>query len=277
MHFRYIISFGVLFYSHSSYSKCTKEDVDFYLEKGFTQEQITQLCSAASPEGDSVPEYQPYQQKVIIYSSEGAPGIKDGLTLEERRATNALRGGIDGRSIEVTTEDVNYIRPVCVKWKSSPNVQERIEKCIDVAFSLSRDNLKVNYSGVKLLLIGQQQLEVSSAAIKRKFVTSDPWKGLPPDKKHLIKRKYETLEKGNTTTIPLRKTADPGQMVNAIRTLADVTKAKQSGTTTSEVSRVLDDSYVPPTEEEYLASQRTYEETREEKKKKKKKWWNPFD
>ena len=277
MHFRYIISFSVLFYSHSSYSECSKEDVEFYLEKGFTQEQITQLCSARSSEGASVPDYQPYQQKVIIYSNEGAPGIKDGLTLEERKATNALRGGIDARSVEVTPEAVNYIRPVCVNLKDSSDVEQWVSKCIDVAFSLSRDNLKVNQSGAKLFFIGQQQLEVSSAAIKRKYVTSDPWREFSPDKRFLIKRKYESLEKGNTTTIPLRRTADPGQMVNAIRTLADITKAKQSGTTTSEVTRVLDDSYVPPTEEEYVASQRTYEEAQEEKKKKKKKWWNPFD
>ena len=249
--------------------------MEFYLEKGFTHEQITQLCSATSSEGDSVPEYQPYQQKVIIYSDDGAPGTKDGLTREERKAENALRGGIDARSVDVTAEDVNFIKKDCVQWKISPDVEKWITKCVDVAYSISRDGLKVNESGARLLLFGQQNLKVSSAAIKRKYVTSDPWADLAPDKRFFLIRIYESSKKGNTTKIPLRKTADPGQMVNAIRTIADATKAKKSGITTSEVSRVLDDSYTPPTEEEYLASQRSDEEAQE--KKKKKKWWNPFD
>ena len=255
----------------ASFAECTQETIQYYLDKGFNQEQITKLCTTNTNEAES---YQPYQKPVIIVQEGGQDAT--GLNADEREAIKALRGGIDARSIEITPEDVNYIRKVCVVWKMSPNVEEWVTKCIDTAFSLSRDNLKVVESGKSLLLVGEQKLEVSSAAIKRKHVTSDPWAKISPDTRFHIKRLYEAKEKGNTTTIPLRKTADPGQMVNAIRALADATQAKQTGTTTSEVSRVLDDSYTPPTEEEYLASQPSYEEAQEEKKKKKK-WWNPFD
>ena len=256
----------------TSFAECTQETIQYYLEKGFNQEQITKLCTTTTNKAES---YQPYQKPVIIVQ-EGGHVDATGLSADERKAINALRGGIDGRSVEVTPENVNYIRKVCTTWKESPDVNQWITKCIDVAFSISREGLKVNEAGKSKLVFGETGLVVSSADIQRKYVTANPWESLPPDMRVNLKRKHEAREKGNTTRIQLRKTADPGQMVNAIRTLADATKANQTGTTTTEVSRVLDDSYTPPTEEEYLASQTTPEKAQEEKKNKKK-WWNPFD
>ncbi len=257
-----------------SFAECNQETIQFYLDKGFTQEQITKLCTTSVKEAES---YQPYQQPVVIVQESNATDDATGLSADERKAANALRGGIDARSVEVTAEDLSYIRKVCSTWKASPDVNKWVTKCIDVAFAISREDLKVNEAGKSKLVFGDTGLVVSSAAIKRKYVTADPWKSLPSDLRTKLKRQHENSEKGNTTKIVLRKTADPSTMVNALRTLADATKAKQTGETTTEVSRVLDDSYTPPTEEEYLASQTTYEEAQEEDKEKKKKWWNPFD
>ena len=254
----------------TSFAECTQETIQYYLDKGFNQEQITKLCTTTG--NDEATSYQPYQKPVVIIQE----GYTTGIDADERKAINALRGGMDARSVEITPENLNYIKKDCVTWKASPEVERWVTKCIDVAYSVSRNDLKVTESGKGKILVGQKYLKLSSAAIKRKYVTADPWANLSIDIRSKLKRKYESRAQGNTTKIALRNTADPGQMVNAIRTLADATKAKQSGTTTTEVSRVLDDSYTPPTEEEYLASQRTYEEAQDEKKKKKK-WWNPFD
>lgn len=255
-----------------SFATCDQGTIQFYLDKGFNQEQITKLCSFSSEK--STPSYQPYQKPVVIVQEGYTTG---GISADERKATNALRGGLKARSVDITPAHVNYISKVCVKWKASPNVENWINECTDIAFSVSRDNLRVNNSSSELLgLVGARHLEISSDDIKRKYVVADPWSDLSPDKKFFVKRKFEALEKGNTTVIELRNTADPSQMVNAIRTLTDTTKARKDGVTSSEVARVLDDGYAPPTEEEYLASQPTYEEVQEEKKNKKK-WWNPFD
>jgi len=254
----------------TGFANCDQETIQFYIDKGFSQEQITKLCTSSS---NQTPSYQPYQKPVVIVQE----GYATGIDADERKAVNALRGGIEARSVDVTPSEINYIRKVCVKWKESPNVEHWLDKCIDVAFSVSRSNLAVNHSSEGLLvLFGQKHLEISSENISRKYVVSDPWAQFSPDKRFALKRKYETLESGNSTVLPLRNTADSGQMVNSIRALADATKAKKHGVTTSEVARVLDDSYVPPTEEEYLKSQPSYEDIQEEKKKSKK-WWNPFD
>lgn len=268
---RFLISL-ILFATASShgFAQCTPENVQFYLEKGFTQAQITKLCSQAS--STDTPTYQPYQKPVVIVQE----GYESGNSAEERKAISELRGSVDGRSVDVTDTHINYIRRVCIRAGNSPEKDQRVDKCVDVAFSLARDGLQVTESGASLLLFGQQNVEVSSSQITRKHVTADPWAQFPPDIRFLLQRKYESQEKGNSTNIPLRKSASPPQVVNAIRTLSSMTEQRLSGNSgQSEVSKVLDESYVPPTEEEYLATQPTYEEVQEEEKKKK--WWNPFD
>lgn len=264
----------LLFIPATSFAECTQEQIEFYLDKGFNQEQITKLCTSSNSEAAS---YEPYQKPVVIIQ-QGEATDSTGISADERKAIDLLRGGIDGRSIDITPEAINYIRRICVQLKEGPEVVKWVTKCIDVAFSISRDELKVRDSGKGQLIFGQTGLSVSSSSITRKYVTSDPWSmvGLLPDQRFKLQRKYEDRHKGNTTRIQLRKTADPSQMVNAIRTISDATQARQTGADSSEVARILDDSYTPPTEEEYLASQATKEEAQEEKKKKKK-WWNPFD
>ena len=249
---------------------CDPDTVEFYLEKGFSQEQITKICSQ-SPSTDNKG-YQPYQKPVVIVQE----GYSPGTTAEERKAVNELKGSLDARSVDVTDSHVNYIKRVCIKAGQSPELDQRVNQCIDIAFSIARDGLIVKESGAGLLVFGQQQIEVVSSDIIRKHVTKDPWAKFPPDLRFLLQRKYESQEKGNSTELPLRKSASTGQVVSAIRTIASSTISKREGKPQSEVARVLDDSYVPPSEEEYIASNPTFDEIEEEKKKKKK-WWNPFD
>lgn len=258
----------ILYLPANAFSACDAETIQFYLDKGFSQEQITKLCAEAS---ESSPTYQPYQKPIVIYQ-EG--GHASGNSAEERKAINEIKGAIDGRSVDVTDDRINYIRNLCLLAGNSKEIDQRGKKCIDVAFSIARKGLTVTKSGRGLILFGQVELEVGSSDIKRKTVTADPWDSFSPDIRFALKRKYDATQTGNFTTIPIRRSASTGQVVNALKTLAAATEL-QNSEHNNEVARVLDDSYVPPTEEEYLAANPIDKEEKEEKKKKK--WWNPFD
>tara|TARA_R110002096_G_scaffold410613_3_gene610381 strand:- start:892 stop:1701 length:810 start_codon:yes stop_codon:yes gene_type:complete len=265
-----ILLFNFLLFTCSNlWAGCTPDTINFYLEKGFTQEQITKLCAQAT---ETKPTYEPYQKPVVIYQE----GVAEGNSVEVRRAVNELKGSIDGRSVEVTDSHVNFIRKVCIRAGNSPEVDQRVDKCVDTAFSIARDGLRVTDSGASFLLFGQQNIAVTSSSINRKFVTADPWSGVTPDIRYLLERKYNSQESGNGTDIPLRKSATPSLVVSAIRTISSATEQKKTGSSDSEVAKVLDENYVPPTQEEYLKAQPTLEEIEKEDKKNKK-WWNPFD
>ena len=267
----YFISITMLLYPFSVAAGCDPDTVQFYLDKGFTQEQITKLCSTSA---GTAPRYEPYQKPVVIYQ-EG--GYQPGVSAEERKAIQELKGSIAGRSVDVTDDRISYIRSICVSAGNSGEVDLRGKECVDVAFSIARDGLKVLESGRGFLVFGKIELEIVSSDIKRKTVIADPWSGYSPDLRYALKRKYEATQTGNKTTIPIRQSASTGQVVNALKTIAAGTEIRKSGHD-SEVARVLDDSYEAPTKEEYASAQPEPEvvEVTEEKKKKKR-WWNPFD
>lgn len=259
----------VILTSPYAWAGCDPETVDFYLKKGFNPEQITQLCADSTP---TTPSYQPYQKPVVIVKQGYMPGMSE----EESRAIRTLKGSIDARSVDVTDAKINYISKLCLRVGNSPELEQRITKCVDVAYSISRDDLKVRESGSGMMFFGRESVTVTSAKVLRKLTVKDPWSSMPPDLALNLKRKYESLNDPTVIDIPLRRKAAPHEVIDAIRSLSAVTSNVNTGSQSSEVEKILSDDYVPPTEEEYVASQPTYEQEKEQEKKKKK-WWNPFD
>jgi len=244
-----------------SYSACSKEDIQFYLEKGFTQEQITQLCATSSSES-AVPDYKPYQQKVIIYKDGGEPGIdKDGFTKEERTAINDLKAGGDIIKLNVTSSHINYVRKVCIITGNSPEVDQRFRTCPEVAFRVAREGLVAASSGKKLLVFGTAVVALNGT-IDRELRGN--WDDYPVSVRKELKRSFNWKEDGSKTDFPVRGDYSVTKIVNALRTLSSVNsdyfdEAIQEAKNTTETKNEKADTEVG------------------DESKKKKKWWNPFD
>ena len=266
-----ITSLFALFYSTALWAGCDPDTVKFYLDKGFTPDQVAELCTQGGEES-STPSYQPYQKPVVIYQQ----GVVPGMSSAESNAIQDLKDAMAARSIDVTDDKINYIRPVCLRAGNSPERDQRVSDCIDVAFSVSRKELKADASGKRLAILGEERVFVSSDEIIRKPLVEDPFGGHPPDIKFMLERKYESQESGNSTYLPVKRGYSVDQVIEAVRALSAITKIKADDTYDSEVEKVLSETYVPPTKEEYIANNPTYEEIEEEKEKSGK-WWNPFD
>lgn len=236
---------------------CAKEDVEFYLEKGFTQEQITELCSAAGA-ASSVPDYQPYQQKVIIYSDEAAPGIKDGFTREEREAIKALEAGGDVVGLKVDQENISYTRKVCIRAGMSKNEHERYETCPNAKFVVSRRDLKADSSGKKLIIFGSNVVYIEGDI---KSGLEGSWKDFPQEFQRALERDYHHKENGKESVFPVRGDFSITRTVNALRALS-IDSSDAVTDDLAENRQKSDDETVSQFEPS---------------EKKKKKWWNPFD
>lgn len=53
----------IFFLSKNAYAKCSKEDINYYLEKGFTTEQVTALCSGDSMTSIKDDVYKSYSEE----------------------------------------------------------------------------------------------------------------------------------------------------------------------------------------------------------------------
>lgn len=251
----------LLFFTLSAmvHAQCGKDDIEFYLEKGFTQEQITQLCSGSSgvTENESIPDYTPYQQKVIIYQEGAGPDIdKDGFTREEREAISSLEAGGDVTNLKVTSEAITYTRKVCVFSANGPDYEDRYKACPETDFSIPRSDIKVSHSGKKLILLGTATVQIEGV-IDRKL--KQGFESYPADVRRELDRQFNWQENGKLTDFPVRGDYSVTRIVNAFRTLNSTYKGNNDSKT-EKVAEIKHDN-----------------SSSDLKKEKKKKWWNPFD
>ena len=234
------------------FSACDKEDVKFYLDKGFTQEQITQLCAGSKAE---VPDYTPYQQQVIIYQQgEDVPGIKDGFTRKERMAIKELQTGADVVGLTVDQDSIQYTVRVCLMVQEGKEYTQRFRACPEVFYKVSREGLVAVASGKQFGAFGQSSITIEG------MIHTDPkqdFDDYPPQFRQQLKRNFSWRTRGHKTRIPVRGNYSVAKLVESIEILSK-----------------------PAGPDFKLAQQDTGEEdqaTEEEPAKKKKRWWNPFD
>lgn len=241
--------------SLSAFSKCSKEDIEFYLDKGFTQEQITQLCATSEA---SVPDYKPYQQQVVIYGEGEDPGIKDGLTKDERDAIKILKKGTDVYNLKVDTDKIFFTRRVCLVTGNDKNVDNRYKDCPKVDFTIARENLKVVSAGKKFAIFGQGTVTLIGTV---KPELQGDFEDYPVEFREGLKRQFEWKESKNETWIPVKGDFSISAVANAFRALSNEVQNE-----TVPGGSVLDDEL----------PEKPVREARVEEDKKKK-WWNPFD
>ncbi|MEM7401895.1 MAG: hypothetical protein AAF304_08110 [Pseudomonadota bacterium] len=258
-HLKIFCAFILLISISTLDAACNRDDIQFYLDKGFSQEQITQLCSASgTSEGAiSVPDYTPYQQKVIIYKDGGGPEKKDGLTNEERTAFNDLKLGGDVTRLKLTPEHISYTAKVCLRAGQSPNQHERYKDCANIDYVIQRKDLIVTSSGKKLIFFGSAVviLEGTIQATPRRSFDS-----YPIEFRKALERDFNWKERGTKTSFPVRGDFSVTRTVNAFRALADSYTGSEGSSQLVEAETTATDEELPP-----------------EKPKKKKRWWNPFD
>jgi hypothetical protein len=245
-----------LLLSHNGYSACSKDDIQFYLEKGFTQDQITQLCAASG--ASKVPDYQPYQQKVIIYSTEEAPGVKDGFTREERAAIKDLKLGADVRELSVDQEQIKFITQICLAVQEGKEFDQRYKICPEIDVVVERAGLSAIASGKKYGILGTKQL-IIQGDIKRTLVRSE--EQFPAKYKKRLLQLYEHKTSKPEMSVPIRGDFSTTRLYDAVTALS---KAAEPGTALAQ-SKIDEDL-----DENELVLE-------DEPSKKKKRWWNPFD
>ncbi len=250
----FILLFSLLF--QNVYGACNKEDIQFYLDKGFSQEQITQLC-AESSSGSDTPDYQPYQQKVIIYSTEEAPGIKDGFTLEERKAIKALELGADVRNLTVDQDNIKFLSKICLMVQEGKEYDQRYRTCPEIDVVVNRVGLSASASGKKFGLFGNRVLQIQGD-IKRTLTRGEDQ--FPAKFRQKLVQFFKHKTSKPMMNLPIRGDYSTTKLYDVITTLS------KEGTPNATLAQNT---------EENTESDPTL--TTEGEPKKKKRWWNPFD
>lgn len=184
--FTCIASSVLMVLSSQASAACSRDDVTFYLEKGFTAEQITVLCSEPSkPAADA--------QQIDSENNEH----QSALTL----GGNALylNRAIKAHKINLSSDSLQYTLKTCVNYGEYDDYGFAPKVCPDVTYTIALKDLEVLSTGMKYGFYGTQEAHVKSSEIQREIIGE-----LQDQKAEDRGRILDAFEKGNETVIPVR-------------------------------------------------------------------------
>jgi hypothetical protein len=169
---------------------CTRSDVDYYLEKGFTREQVVAICTGRSLPGGGV---EPIPNRTPLVPALSEPSAqKPAEDLED-----FLRSAIDGYDVQLTDKALHYTRKTCIEYGPYNQFGIKTEACPDVRYSIAREEMEVRKIKQAMLIFGNYEVIVTGR-IDRRILDLNRYK---PALRPAIQA---NLEGGDETVIPIR-------------------------------------------------------------------------
>lgn len=176
----FITSVFFMVFSSQLNAACSRDDVAFYLGKGFTPGQITSLCTTSgAPAG------------AVSQSDQQAAAIEGEKALFLKRAIKAHK-------ISLTQDVLQYTRKFCIEYGEENLAGFTPEVCPDVRFIITLKGLEILRMGKRYHFYGQPEILVKNN-IAREIIGE--LQDQKPENQTLI---LENFEKGDKTAIPVR-------------------------------------------------------------------------
>ena len=192
-----VVAFCLLSFAPLAWAECSRDDVQFYLSKGFTTEQVTLLCS--NQEGEEKKQYRAYTDE---YVDQHNREYEARMRVEREIA---LRTAIEGTDIRLQQGHLHYTRQQCVSEGVEKDHIFGLKSCPHIRYRIKLAGLLIDSKEYKKrLLFGQRRIRVEGE-IERALLP-DAFSNIP-DKywQDVLRKKLET---GDETKIPLREGVD---------------------------------------------------------------------
>lgn len=207
-------------YANHSYAECARDDIDHYLNKGFTPEQITSIC-ATTP----LKTIKPTNNLTDQAASE-IPGNEDepektyhtnndtNQTTTHEKNEQFLKEAIKGRNVTLTNESFEYTLKVCIEYGDEDLYGFAPKACPIIRYTIARKGLEITKSQKKYIFFGAYEIKIKGT-IKREIIS-----GLEKNKANEIKLINEKLETGDHTFIPIRDDISIAEVEQALLQLS---------------------------------------------------------
>ena len=211
---------------------CSRSDVEYYLEKGFSHEQVTAICSSSagdaagetprspemkesdvSREDPGKPEMKPKESEAPLKNSESTEDRGEIVSEPTQENTFNLAMAIDGYDVEVGPESMHYTTKDCFEYGEEDIYGFRKKACPEVRFSIYYDGMEAEESGMKYFFYGPRGIRVKGR-IERRILSGLDHLG-KGDRKEALKK----LDGGDETVILIRKGNSLDKVVNALMDL----------------------------------------------------------
>lgn len=168
---------------------CSRDDVTFYLDKGFSTEQISVMCSSTSAGVKSAADTQQSNAK----NKEQGPSS----TVTDENALY-LQRAIKAKNIKLNTESLQYTQKICIEYGEEDLFGFTPKACSNVKLNITLKGLEVVGTGKKYGFYGTPEVRVKATVTR---VTSVELKNMNAEEREIFIKK---LNNGKTTAIPVR-------------------------------------------------------------------------
>lgn len=184
----YLAGLVFIMFSNQVNAACSRDDITFYLDKGFTTDQITVLCSEAAGTASKTSQTEAQDTEQLPASA----AVDDNELFLQR--------AIKAQKINLSSDSLNYTQEkMCMEYGEEDLFGFTPKVCPDVTFSIALKGLEVTDTGKKYGFYGTPEVRVKSSVIKRVIIGE--LKNKTPEERELI---IEKFEQGFETAIPIR-------------------------------------------------------------------------
>ncbi len=194
-------------------SACSRADVDYYLEKGYTREQVAAICDEGrAPGGLRKRDYE-------TYDDAREEEIRDDVRGRGRDGNIAfLQSAVSAWDVKATPRHLTYTRKLCLGAGGGREVTARIKICPEVRYRVYFAGLKVHGHQREFVPPGTREIEVEGK-VKRKLLHD--FDEYPPATRRQLLGSYRARTRQGGTAIPIRKDYPMQRVYQILRAYAN--------------------------------------------------------
>lgn len=190
---------------------CSREDIDHYLDRGFSPDQIVDLCGETSPTPSpsvppsatpSTPEAVPAPKPVTAPPKAPASANLAGLNQED---FFRIKHALDADDVQLTDSDLIYTRDRCHKFGEEDAIGQRPNACVITRTTVSRKGLKVLDAVNGVFLLQDRVFLVRADKLTREVLNPEKIRNQKERKQFLS----EFTPHPENINIPLRRGFEP--------------------------------------------------------------------
>lgn len=127
---------------------CGREDIDHYLDRGFTPQQVLELCRGQA-------------------ASSSAPTLEQAHVRGEH--LRFLRDAVDGHDLSLGEDVLAFSRDLCVKYDRPNYAEQRKSACGVAHYKIGLQGLKVLEASRKVVFWGSNEVRVGSPLLEKDY------------------------------------------------------------------------------------------------------------
>ena len=159
-----VLFISALFLSSNALANtCSKSDVDYYLQRGFTNDQVVQLCAGAVNNQNN-------SQRALI--SQTPTPVQQQQTQQNnqlREDQSYLSAALDAEDVTMTSQNLTLLPRECIEYGPPNNIDLMETICVNTKLSIDFAGMKIGKASKGLFLVRDASLNVKGN-IKRELV-----------------------------------------------------------------------------------------------------------